>query len=257
MSTSQAVAVVPQSTVEEIARTHEEALHLAERSLERALRVGELLHQVRSTFPKRAGKGEGFETWVEDTLPFSGRMARNYIRAWEHRTELNLAASFKDNLRLLAAPKAIPATGFRNDEDEADSPVPTMEVKATWTASPDTKPLEGKDEARAQELAVFFNVDVAKARAWVQAKKAKPKKNKQGAKDAKKLVAVTVRFLPDEVDMMEAVARAQSKQLGKIVPLAEIAREHHRLGSTRFAKKYAEHLPTTTKENTREPIKKA
>ena len=257
MSTIQSVAVVPQRTVDEIARAHEEALSLAERSLERALRVGELLHHVRSTFPKRAGKGEGFETWVESTLPFSGRMARNYIRAFEHRAELNLAVTFKDNLRLLAAPKAIPETGFRNDPDEVDSPAPTMEVQATWTASPDTKPLEGKDEAKAQELAVFFNVDVAKARAWVQAKKAKPKKTKRRAQDANKLVAVTVRFAPDEVDMMEAVARAVSKQVGKIVPLAQIAREHHRLGSTRFAKKYAEHIPHHQQGNTREPIKKA
>jgi hypothetical protein len=231
-----AVVSVPSAWIDEANQAHTDATLLFASSVERAMKCGEVLARIRTLFPARAAKGQGFETWIEEHFPFTGRKARQYIRLYEHRDLVNIDAGMKDNLRMLSTPKTIPEPGFRNDDDDTVQDV-TNEIQAVWTATPGAKPLEPADERKAQELAVFFNVDVAKARQWVQAKK-KGKSTPKRAKDKTKLVAVTIRFEPDEVDVMESVARAESKRLGKIVPLAVIAREHHRLGSARFAKKY-------------------
>ena len=79
-------------------------------------------------------------------------------------------------------------------------------------------------------LAEFFGVDLNKARNWVQSKKRQPKPKKK--RDKSKLVPVTIRFTYDEVDIMEKVARKNK------LPFAEVAREHHKLGTRAFAKKY-------------------
>lgn len=229
------IVLVDEDLVKQITELHIEANALAERAIERAIRVGEILHLVRGEFPKRAGKGQGFEAWVEANLPFSGRMARRYIQAFENRDTLDLSTTLKDNLQRLASPKSTPDTSVRNEEESLQV---TTAVPATWTEQEEGQELEPKDERKAKELAVFFGVDLNKARTWVQSKKRPDSKKGRRKKDKNKLVAVTIRFAPDEVDIMEAVARKESKKQGRPVPLAEIAREHHRLGASQFAKKY-------------------
>lgn len=232
------IVTVSGDLVKQITELHIEANSLAERAIERAIRVGELLHQVRTSFPKRAGKGEGFEVWVEANLPFSGRMARRYIRAFENRDTIDLSTTLKENLQRLTSPKPNMDTGVRNE----DVPPATEAVRATWTEEEaegeKLGELEPKDERKAKDIAVFFGVDMNKARSWVLSKKNPDTKKGRRKKDKNKLVAVTIRFAPDEVDIMESVARKESKKQGRPVPLAEIAREHHRLGASQFAKKY-------------------
>lgn len=230
---------VESDLVKQIADLHEEANLLAERAVERAIRVGELLSSIRLRFPKRAAKGQGFEQWVEDNLPFGGRMARNYIRAFENKDQLNLGGTLRDNLQRLATSKPIPETGYRNDEaGEADALPADGKVHATWTAAEEDIVLESKDEKKALELAQFFGVDANKARSWVLSKKKPTKAAKPKKQDKNKLVPVTIRFEPVDVEVMEQVARNETKKQGRVVSLAEVAREHHKLGAVRFANKY-------------------
>lgn len=230
--------IVPRSLVDELNRNHLEAATMFARATELALRNGAILVEIRALFPARAAEGQGFEAWVEANTPFTGKMARNYIRLHRHKHLIDPEDTITNNLKLLSSPKpaaAIPETDFRND----DGPDPVQHVPVTWTEAAESVPLEGKDEAKARELALFFGVDLNKARSWVQSKKKQPGKGKRGAAEASKLRAVTVRFEPEEVDMMEKVARRESRRLGKVVSLAEVAREHHKLGASRFAKKYS------------------
>lgn len=240
------VVTVPPELVDELNRNHQEAATLFQRGTVLALRNGEILLGIRKLFPARAAEGEGFEVWVDTNTSFTGKTARNYIRLHKHRHLIDPEDTITNNLRMLASPKpatgagdpvtvTIPETDFRNGDPGPD---PTEAVSMTWTEATEDLKLAPKDEAKALELAAFFGVDANKARSWVQSRKKQPAATNKRAADPNKLRAVTVRFEPEEVDMMEKVARRESKRLGKLVSLAEVAREHHKLGAARFAKKY-------------------
>jgi hypothetical protein len=215
-------------TVREIEDLHTEAVQLATKSIEKAIRIGELLLTVREQFPKRASKGAGFETWVEHNLPFSGRMARNYIATYKNRDLIDKEGTLKDNLLRLGtgSKKANPETASGIEEP------PTLAGQVgTWTEAEHTEPLEAKDEKKAQELVSFFGVDVNKARSWVQSKK-KPSKPKKKKSKSTELTKRTLRLAPDLDDILERVARREKKTF------AEVAREMLEVGKKTFAKKH-------------------
>jgi hypothetical protein len=89
------------SIVSEIASLHGEILTAARTSLDKAIRIGELLAGIKADL----AHGQWLP-WLTAHVPFSDQTARNYIRVYEHRddpkfkTLLNLA----DVYRLLAAP---------------------------------------------------------------------------------------------------------------------------------------------------------
>jgi hypothetical protein len=231
----QVVAVqVSTRTVQEIEDLHNEAVQLATKSIEKAIRIGELLLAVREEFPKRASKGAGFETWVENNLPFSGRMARNYIATFKNRHLIDKEGTLKDNLLRLGsgAKKAIPETVSGMEEDHEKEVLEPI-TAGTWTEDTEGNPLEPKDEKKAQELASFFGIDVSKARTWVQSKKKqKPSTKKNKKAKATELQKRTLRLAPDLDDMLERVARREKKTF------AEVAREMLEVGKNRFAKKH-------------------
>lgn len=231
---------VRQEEIEEVNSLHRQNAEAYEESLVRGARIGHKLKQWKEQFPKRAPEGQGFETWVEANFHFTGRMARNYIRIFENRHLLGQHHTIAGFLESLSTPKKttnneepIPETisGMVTSEVHVATDNEGQAVGGTWQEEGSPKvELEPKDEKKARSLAEFFGVDLNKARAWVQSKKRQPKPKKK--RDKSKLVPVTIRFTYDEVDIMEKVARKNK------LPFAEVAREHHKLGTRAFAKKY-------------------
>lgn len=226
---------VRQEEIEEVNSLHRQNAEAYEESLVRGARIGQKLKQWKEQFPKRAPEGQGFETWVEANFHFTGRMARNYIRIFENRHLLGQHHTIAGFLESLSTPKkptnSETISGNVASEESTTTENQGQAVGATWQEEGSSKvELEPKDEKKARSLAEFFGVDLNKARAWVQSKKRQPKPKKK--RDKSKLVPVTIRFTYDEVDIMEKVARKNK------LPFAEVAREHHKLGTRAFVKKY-------------------
>jgi F0F1-type ATP synthase membrane subunit b/b' len=89
------------SRLREVGALHNEVLGAARTSLPKAIRIGEIL----SGFKPAVGHGNWLG-WLAANVSFSERTARNYIRVFEHRTELKSAiiADLTDAYRLLAEP---------------------------------------------------------------------------------------------------------------------------------------------------------
>lgn len=226
---------VPQKEIEEVNSLHDQNAEAYEESLVRGARIGHKLKQWKEQFPKRAPEGQGFETWIEANFHFTGRMARNYIRIFENRHLLGKHHTIAGFLESIATKKkdTNPETisGMETREEHTSTDIGDPVHGGAWTEEGSVEvELEPKDEKKAQSLAEFFGVDLNKARMWVQSKKRQPKPKKK--RDKSKLVPVTIRFTYDEVDIMEKVARKNK------LPFAEVAREHHKLGTRAFAKKY-------------------
>ena len=98
--------------VKQITRLHGEILAAAKMSLEKALKIGELLSRVRVS---RKGK---WLAWIKDSVPFSDQTARNYIRVYEQRDDPRFknVLNLSDAYSLLCAPdkKARPAQQLEN-----------------------------------------------------------------------------------------------------------------------------------------------
>lgn len=88
--------------LKEIIALHGEILQAARTSLGKALRVGELLEDVKGGLEH----GEWLP-WVKSNLPFSERTARNYIRVYQERDRLKSAtvADLTQAYRLLEEKK--------------------------------------------------------------------------------------------------------------------------------------------------------
>jgi Protein of unknown function (DUF3102) len=74
------------ATAEEINRLHRDLQALAMQSLDHAIRIGELLSQVKRQLPR--GR---WIPWLNSNVKFSERTARNYISVFEHRMALKSA----------------------------------------------------------------------------------------------------------------------------------------------------------------------
>src|SRR5258707_8227910 len=69
--------------IDEINRLHGEVVKAAKTTLEKAIRIGELLDNIKSTLPYGS-----WLPWVRENLRFTDRTARNYMRLYEHRAQL-------------------------------------------------------------------------------------------------------------------------------------------------------------------------
>ncbi len=89
------------SVVKEITRLHGEILAAAKMSLEKAIKIGELLSRVRAS---RKGK---WLAWIKDSVPFSDQTARNYIGVYERRDDPKFknVLNLSDAYALLCPPK--------------------------------------------------------------------------------------------------------------------------------------------------------
>ncbi len=89
------------SALEEITRLHQEILSAARTSLEKAIRVGELLSTIKGNL-----KHGEWLPWLAANVPFTDRTARNYLRVFQNRDRLKSesVSDLADAYRLLAPP---------------------------------------------------------------------------------------------------------------------------------------------------------
>lgn len=93
------------SRMQEITQLHNEIGRYLKMSLEKAIRIGELLTEQKDSL-----KHGGFISWVKDNLPFTDRTARNYMMLFRHRDELKTETvsdlGVTGGYRMLTAPLA-------------------------------------------------------------------------------------------------------------------------------------------------------
>ncbi|MBN1835767.1 MAG: DUF3102 domain-containing protein [Spirochaetales bacterium] len=93
---------IEKSRVSEICRLHNEIGGYLKMTLDRAIRIGQLLTE------QKAGLTHGkWLPWVEANCPFSERLARDYMRFYDRRDELKTAsvADLSEARKYLVAPK--------------------------------------------------------------------------------------------------------------------------------------------------------
>jgi len=72
-----------QSKIREMVTLHQEIVGHLRQSLEKAIRLGELLTEQKASL-----KHGEFTGWIKDNLPFTDRTARNYMRLYRERYRL-------------------------------------------------------------------------------------------------------------------------------------------------------------------------
>jgi DUF3102 family protein len=125
--------------VAEIARLHQEILAAARTSVEKAIRIGELLTAAKS----KLRHGEWLP-WLRKNVVFSERTARNYMRCFESRDLLKSAtlADLTDAYRLLCVPTITETEHGGDDKIIAVKPVYLAEAEGfdrTITVAPEVR----------------------------------------------------------------------------------------------------------------------
>jgi Protein of unknown function (DUF3102) len=97
------ITTIQQNTVEEINRLHEELQSLATDARDRAIRIGELLCNVKA----KLGHGK-LLSWLHRNVSFSERTARNYMGMFQERARLKSAnlADLRHASLMLDSPSA-------------------------------------------------------------------------------------------------------------------------------------------------------
>jgi len=90
--------------IDEITTLHNEIIGYFKQSLDKALRIGELLIEQK----KSLNHGE-FGKWIQANLPFTDRTARNYMRIYDNRDKLKTetVSDLTGAYRLLTVTKII------------------------------------------------------------------------------------------------------------------------------------------------------
>lgn len=98
----------------EIITLHAEIETGAETILEKAIRIGELLTEQKTSL-----KHGGWILWVKENLPFGERESQNYMRLFANAPALNAkpVSHLKEAIAFLSEPKTTPEP---DDEDNAD-----------------------------------------------------------------------------------------------------------------------------------------
>ena len=144
-------------TVAEIRRLHEEIGASLRLTLDKAIRVGELLSK------QKAGLAHGeWLPWVKANCPFAGRTAREYMRFYQRREELKSAslADLSSARKLLTTPP--------EDENEfsilwrqMEWRIPGSSMSVIWDGPEIKKRAEDDPHAAVEEYARLLNVVVA------------------------------------------------------------------------------------------------
>jgi hypothetical protein len=85
--------------VTEVTQLHNEINQHAINAVLKGIRIGEILATT-----KESTKHGDWTLWVERNLPFSARMANNYIRMFDNKDIIHGAESSREALKLIAAP---------------------------------------------------------------------------------------------------------------------------------------------------------
>ena len=91
---------IQNTKIQEIVMLHNEIAGHLKMSLEKAIRIGELLTE------QKAGLKHGaWLPWIKANLPFSDRTARVYVRCFENKDKLAESATLASAMKLLAGPE--------------------------------------------------------------------------------------------------------------------------------------------------------
>lgn len=90
---------IQKSTIEEIVNLHNEIAGHLKISLDKAIRIGELLTEQKASL-----KHGEWLSWIKANLPFSDRTARVYVRCFKNKAILADSATLGSAMKLLAEP---------------------------------------------------------------------------------------------------------------------------------------------------------
>lgn len=93
---------IEKSRIDEIGKLHSEIIGHLKTSLEKAIRIGELLSEQKAIL-----KHGEFAHWIDANLPFTDRTARNYMRVFREKDRLKTesVSDLRSAYRVLTAPK--------------------------------------------------------------------------------------------------------------------------------------------------------
>ena len=94
---------IEKSNIQEIVTLHQEIGGHLRMSLEKAIRIGELLTEQKASL-----KHGEWLPWIKDNLPFSDRTARVYVRCFKNKAILADSATLGSAIKLLAEPEPEP-----------------------------------------------------------------------------------------------------------------------------------------------------
>jgi hypothetical protein len=138
------------SSLRQIKKLHGSILHAARTSLNSAIRIGELLDQIRLNIPH----GQWLP-WIQKNLPFSERTAQNYIRCFAQKDRLKNAnvADLSGAYLLLSEGKPEPAdTDFKPlDARVRQSLADVREAVLEYPAESDFPTVNGSDARVTQD----------------------------------------------------------------------------------------------------------
>ena len=127
LDTSRVAPCPPSSTsiaphvdaISEIVALHSEVVTAARTTLDKAIRIGELLTEQKASL-----KHGQWLPWMEANLPFSQQTASNYVRVFANRSKLPTVGNLEltDAYRLLADGKEKTAHVAHNSGDEIPTP---------------------------------------------------------------------------------------------------------------------------------------
>jgi hypothetical protein len=135
-----------QSRLRELLSLHKEVLGAAHTTLKKAIRIGEIL----SEFKKALGHGK-WVAWLAANVPFTDRTARNYMRVFDHRSELpETISDLTCAYRLLAEPKDATEGEESTEPSEGTEATATEETEGTHSATSATEEEESSKQTEHQ-----------------------------------------------------------------------------------------------------------
>jgi len=105
---------IEKSRVQEITQLHDEIGGYLKMSLEKAIKIGELLTEQKASL-----KHGEWLPWIESNLPFSTRTAEVYLKCYREREKIAESANLRDALSLLVVSKR-PALPEKTETDLSD-----------------------------------------------------------------------------------------------------------------------------------------
>ncbi len=143
---------LPRSPAQEINRLHAELLEIPKRTIEKAIRVGELLTQQKAKLQHGA-----WLPWLKENVDFGHAIASRYARLYERREEISHCEKFSDAYRLLAGDAE---TALEADPESVKWSVPQVATNQEAETSSDQPSPEfaqdsAEETAEEPEHAVF------------------------------------------------------------------------------------------------------
>jgi len=114
---------IQKNPINEIIQLHNEIGQYLKMSLDKAIRIGELLTEQKASL-----KHGDFTPWIESNLPFTDRTARNYMRIYQEKDQLKseTVSDLKSAYKLLSTPKRDFSRFPDRLQSDQNSPLPGL-----------------------------------------------------------------------------------------------------------------------------------